>query len=243
MLDLETLGNRPGSVIVSVGAARFGDDSILGTFYEVVDASSCTDIGLRMDTDTVMWWMKQNSHARKALCAPGAPIKTVLARFSAWCMDADAEVWGNGADFDCAVMSEAYAAAGMPRPWKYYNSRCYRTLKSLARDLKPEKEGVRHNALDDAITQAKHAMAILGRMGGAVRNCGAHLNQVCEELGAAPGEVAVDAAIRMKAEVGRLKDALEFTLSCLKHHHITRGGISTLVEKAEAIAEKGKTNL
>ena len=164
MLDLETLGNRPGSVIIAVGAARFGDDKILGTFYENVDAKSCTDIGLRMDTDTVMWWMKQNAGARKALQAAGAPVATVLARFSAWVADADAEVWGNGADFDCAVLGEAYAAAGIPRPWKYYNSRCYRTLKSLARDIKPEKEGTRHNALDDAITQAKHAMQILRKL-------------------------------------------------------------------------------
>jgi hypothetical protein len=39
-----------------------------------------------------------------------------------------------------------------------------------------------------------------------------------------------------KAEAARLREALGFTLGCLKHHHMTKPGISTLVEKAEALA-------
>ena len=33
MLDLETLGNKPGSVIVAIGAVKFGNDEILDRFY------------------------------------------------------------------------------------------------------------------------------------------------------------------------------------------------------------------
>ena len=41
-----------------------------------------------------------------------------------------------------------------------------------------------------------------------------------------------------RAEVARLREALDFTLSCLKHHHMTKPGIVALVKKAEAIAAK-----
>ena len=40
----------------------------------------------------------------------------------------------------------------------------------------------------------------------------------------------------------RAQEALDFTLSCLRHHHMTKPGISALVEKAEAKAKaKGET--
>ena len=46
-----------------------------------------------------------------------------------------------------------------------------------------------------------------------------------------------------RADVARLRDALDFTLSCLKHHHMTKPGIPTLVEKAEAKAKIGQATL
>ena len=45
MLDLETLGNKPGSVIVAIGAVKFGGGEIIDSFYERVDAESCVNLG------------------------------------------------------------------------------------------------------------------------------------------------------------------------------------------------------
>jgi DNA polymerase III epsilon subunit-like protein len=53
MLDLETLGHTPGSVIVSIGAVKFGGGKILDTFYHRIDAQSCVEHGLKMDVSTV----------------------------------------------------------------------------------------------------------------------------------------------------------------------------------------------
>jgi len=49
----------------------------------------------------------------------------------------------------------------MERPWYFWNDRCYRTMKSLYPQIPMERDGVHHNALDDAISQARHLMAIL----------------------------------------------------------------------------------
>ena len=95
MLDLETLGNKPGSVIVAIGAAKFGNGEILDSFYERVDAESCVSLGLRMDVPTVMWWLQQNDAARHEITQPGGKLPEVLMRFSAWVHDLNAEVWGN----------------------------------------------------------------------------------------------------------------------------------------------------
>ena len=160
MLDLETLGHKPGSVIVAIGAVKFGNGEILDSFYERVDAESCVNLGLRIDASTVLWWMKQNEAARKEITRPGGKLPEVLMRFASWVDDMDAEVWGNGAGFDNVLLSDAYDRAHMQRPWKYTNDRCYRTVKNLRRDVPIASLGTHHNALDDAKSQAMHLMTL-----------------------------------------------------------------------------------
>jgi DNA polymerase III epsilon subunit-like protein len=162
MLDLETLGQRPGSVILAIGAVKFADGEITSSFYERVDAESCVALGLRMDVSTVMWWFQQADAARLEVTKPGRPLADVLRDFSAWLGDENVEVWGNGAAFDNVILDDAYDKAGLPRPWKWSNDRCYRTVKQMRRDVPLPRSGTHHNALDDAKSQAMHLMAILG---------------------------------------------------------------------------------
>ena len=49
MLDLETLGNKPGSVIASIGAVKFGDGKIIDKFYRTINMQSCVRIGIALD--------------------------------------------------------------------------------------------------------------------------------------------------------------------------------------------------
>jgi len=158
MLDLETLGNGANSVIIAIGAVKFDADGLGEEFYEVVDAETCVRMGMQMDTSTVMWWMKQSDEARAAFDRVGSNIFGVLARFSAFC--GDSKVWGNGASFDNTILSNAYRKTGVEQPWKFWNDRCYRTMKSLYPQVKIARQGTYHNALDDAKSQASHLIAI-----------------------------------------------------------------------------------
>ncbi|MEI6177669.1 MAG: 3'-5' exonuclease [Verrucomicrobiota bacterium] len=161
MLDIETLGNRPGSAIVWIGAVKFGEGKILDEFYIRINAESCIQIGLQMDTSTVLWWLKQADGPRLEITKPGVDIAVALAEFSKWVADPDACVWGNGAAFDNALLDAAYHAASRRTPWKYSNDRCYRTVKSLHPYIPMERSGEHHHALDDARDQAHHLMDIL----------------------------------------------------------------------------------
>jgi len=160
MLDLETLGTRPGSIILAIGAVKFGNGEISSHFYRRIDPSSSTRHGLTMDADTVMWWLKQDEAARIELTKPGEELPAVLAQFTKWMADEKALIWGNGASFDNAMLAEAFARVGIPQPWKFWNDRCYRTVKATRPDLKPREIGTKHNALDDAASQAEHLMKI-----------------------------------------------------------------------------------
>jgi len=161
MLDLETLGTKPGSVIVAIGAVKFRDGEILSEYYERIDPRSCVDAGLKVDVGTVMWWMRQDNAARLEIAKGGEPLKDVLEAFDNWIVNPEVEVWGNGVGFDNALLSAAYDAVKMDCPWEFYNDRCYRTLKNLYPQVGITRSGTHHNALDDARDQAIHLMKIL----------------------------------------------------------------------------------
>lgn len=180
MLDFETLGRRPGCVVLSLGAVFFSSTAAepLGpTFYSVVSVEDQkTYDELHVDPDTVAWWSKQDEAARAGVAGAYAteapPLAEVLKRFSAYLLaDRDkrsVQLWGNGADFDNAILSTLYAVAGVEQPWEFYNNRCYRTLKGLVKGPKLQRVGTYHNALDDAKSQALHAVQLLRAL-GAVR--------------------------------------------------------------------------
>ena len=171
MLDLETWGTKPGSVITSIGAVVFNDEAITDTFYARVDPRSCTDAGLAIDPSTVLWWLRQSDAAREEFIMPNQHIETALADFSRWCLagrEGDPVLWGNGATFDNALLRAAYGACGIVAPWSPFHDRCYRTAKSYRPDIKMVRTGTHHNALDDARSQAEHLIRIHKAMGVSV---------------------------------------------------------------------------
>ena len=169
MVDLETLGSVPGCAMLSIGAVVFdatqgalGDD-----FYCVVDRASCAEAGLHECGDTLAWWGKQSLDARDVIDQArgplARPLREALEDFNAFVLRQSraARVWGNGADFDNAILSAAFRSVGMKPAWPFWQNRCYRTLKGLHPGIKLDRIGVHHNALDDAKVQARHAMRIL----------------------------------------------------------------------------------
>lgn len=176
MLDLETLDSCPTAVVLSIGAVAFDPYSTaLGDRFYVEltdDIAAQQSRGRTISGGTVKWWMQQDVLATQVFATP--PMEGVervdtfdaldrFGRFVAANGDDEVELWGNGADFDNIVLGSLYDAFGVRKPWSYRRNRCYRTMKNLG--IGPRKaqimhEGVAHNALDDAITQARHLQEI-----------------------------------------------------------------------------------
>lgn len=169
MVDLETLGTGPGCAIVSIGAVAFDARSghIGASFHVLVSPASCRELGLREETGTIEWWAKQSEAARAVLAEAerdGVSMNAALEQFAAFLRShggrPSVRVWGNGADFDNAILADLYRRTGREAPWAFWNSRCFRTLKSIAPGYEPDRKGVHHNAVDDARHQAEWACAI-----------------------------------------------------------------------------------
>lgn len=171
MVDLETLGRRAGCKVLSIGAVVFGPKGLGAEFYMEVQRDHQPN--LHEDQDTVDWWAKQSPEARERLFSNvgKVPLKHALEAFNDWLeklTDRDAKgnlnacVWGNGADFDNAILNVAYAEVCVEAPaWPFWNNRCYRTLKGMKPSVKLVRTGVYHNALDDAKSQAEHAVRLM----------------------------------------------------------------------------------
>jgi hypothetical protein len=174
MLDLETLGTRPGCAILSIGAVRFDPSlphGIADAFHVVVNTASCTQrYGLTVDQGTLDWWACQSDEARALLAEAKASrvgLAAGLGDFTAYVQrqgsERDIRLWGNGADFDPVILRACYEACGIKWPWRY-GARCFRTLRELAGLPKKQAALIKHDALADATAQAKEAVEIMRRM-------------------------------------------------------------------------------
>lgn len=170
MVDLETLGQSAGCIILSIGAVEFGPKGLGKEYYAVVSTADCKKAGLFTDPGTVEWWDKQSKEAQavRGLAADkktSVPLKAALDGFNLFLQTCgnqrNIKIWGNGGDFDNAIMAAAYRAAGRELGWQFWNNRCFRTIKSMKpKSIEPVRQGTYHNALDDAKHQARWAIEL-----------------------------------------------------------------------------------
>jgi exodeoxyribonuclease VIII len=119
------------------------------------------DIGLEVTGSMVEWWLQQSEEARKALLDNPVLVQRALRELSEFIGTFEIKgVWGNGATFDNVILDNAYKAAQMNKPWKYYQDRCFRTTKAENQQILMEGIGVAHNALDDAKYQALYLIKL-----------------------------------------------------------------------------------
>ncbi len=168
MLDLETMDKTPTAAIVAIGAVAFDfDTGTLGRrFYQRVDIESSQQCGGTIGADTVKWWLRQSAEARSEIATDDAVhIRQALGGLGCFILrnspHPDAFIWAKGTDFDIPIITSAMDRIGLVPTWKFWNVRDVRTLEHAARDAGMDLraavpfEGERHNALHDAIHQAK----------------------------------------------------------------------------------------
>lgn len=165
MLDLETLGTSPGSVILSIGAARFDLGGVNDTFYEAIDLEDAAKAGLTIDLGTLRWWMQQGKEARKAAFSGEERLDMALTKFQRWLKpNEDLELWAKSPSFDCVLLEAAYRVCGWETPWHYGQQRDMRTLTAIVSPRQDYDKGTAHNALDDAILQAEQVANCLTQL-------------------------------------------------------------------------------
>lgn len=176
MLDLETMGNKSNSALISIGAVEFDINTgeIGSEFYKRIDLQSCLDCGLKINASTVYWWLTQNRQAQEEVAKGGDDLALVLNEFRVWLSRSikGVKLWGNGARFDIGLLEDAYVACGYKEmPWGFREERDLRTLTAFAPEIKMKTvqewkltQMVEHHPIDDCKMQIAYASEIWNQL-------------------------------------------------------------------------------
>lgn len=168
MIDIETLGTKPGSVITQIAAVQFDlKTGKLGeTFNEKISIQSCLNIGLQVDEGSLEFWSEQPQGNFNNLFKNTRNISEVLYLFRVFVNSlkpSDLEVWGNSNRFDLGILENAYNKINQDKPWNFRNERDVRTLVSFnpsikEKHIKSANNYNKHDALDDCMFQIDYVV-------------------------------------------------------------------------------------
>lgn len=159
MIDIETFGTAPGSLIKSIGAVVFNASHIVAEWERNISIGSALKAGLTVEEGTLRFWLLNTTdEARRSLFDGEVSLTEALTLLRLLLEDTQCKwVWSHGAAFDLPLLDMAYRATGSSVPWNFHNARDTRTLFSLA-PLGFAKNITNHNphkAVDDALYQVK----------------------------------------------------------------------------------------
>ena len=162
MIDLETLGVEPDSVIITLGAIKFdpySDSEPHSGLYMRCDIEEQSEkYGRSIDDNTLAWWTKQDQKIQDEAFGDHEDrvnMDTLTKAINKFCVGVD-QLWCQGPLFDYAILQNLYKNIGKPCPWNFWQIRDSRTLFSLLpEDPRKAIRQEAHNALADCYFQAK----------------------------------------------------------------------------------------
>lgn len=171
MVDIETLGVNPGCSIISIAAVIFNPltGEVTHEFSRNVSLQSNELAGLKIEADTLEWWLTQKAEVLKENLSGSESIYPVLGQFMKWLQDKNVtHMWSNSPRFDLVILQEAFLKVlSIKAPWRYNKELDVRTFRWLDPKLYQEMvdtSNTQHNPLVDCHIQVKFVSAILNKI-------------------------------------------------------------------------------
>lgn len=160
MIDIETIGRKPGYVILSIAAVEFDikTGTIIKSMCENFNLAQSLEAGFKIDSSTLKWWAKQDPEIfKQALTSGKNSNKDVLEYVTSFIKDGSScFVWANSPTFDLSLLEAYYNHYKLKTPWNYTNEMDVRTISNLyphiRTALKKESKAL-HDPLEDCRIQ------------------------------------------------------------------------------------------
>lgn len=170
MIDTETLGRTPGSVVRSVAAVEFDPRTGETGRQKVwkIDLTDSIRYGFKVEASTLKWWMMQSDEARREF-VEGAetPLEDFLEDFMQFIAATDEgndfTLWCLQLDFDVAMLRSMYSWYNLNvyrcdeelLPWNFRKVRDVRPYMDAldSAGILPPKVADRHTPLADCLAQ------------------------------------------------------------------------------------------
>lgn len=191
MVDVETMGTKPGCAILSIGAVRFDpyqdpEKAVQSMhlqgkshFYMAINSMDSSARGFSSDPDTMRWWKKQSIWPQLSMAIMNSDVTVPQAAKSfAQFLEKShggggVKLWANSPSFDIAILRAMFKAVDQELPVDYRQEMDYRTVMELVyphRASRPERPHAlsalpAHHALGDAAAQAHHLITAGQKLG------------------------------------------------------------------------------
>lgn len=169
MIDIETMGTRPGCAVTAVGILWFdplSDEPVRGAEFAVDDPTGAED------PSTVEWWAQPERAEAKAYleALEVVPAHRVTARIVSYMaskplVGSRTEWWAKSPNFDMSILESLAERTNTRVPWKFWELRDVRTAYGMVgadfpwRNFTPDAP--LHSPLADCQLQAKDVSQIL----------------------------------------------------------------------------------
>lgn len=177
MIDTETLGRTPGSVVRSVAAVEFDPQTGETGRQKVwkIDLTDSIRYGFKVEASTLKWWMMQSDEARREF-VEGAetPLEDFFEEFMDFLAATDEgndfTLWCLQLDFDVAMLRSMYSWYNLNvyrcdeevLPWNFRKVRDVRPYMDALDNagLLPPKVADRHTPLADCLAQINYVYLV-----------------------------------------------------------------------------------
>jgi len=154
MIDIETLGTQPGSVIIQIGAKRFDPRTgyvFVRDFEMGIDPNYPPSLNAIIDAETLKWWLQQDPKVLAKVMSGTHNIVNGMRGLSEYCSGCT-HFWAKSPDFDMGLLGYFYGKYYTSTPWTYKNRMDVRTVLEMA-DVTQPPAVTPHDAVSDCEAQ------------------------------------------------------------------------------------------
>lgn len=163
-IDLETLGINSKAPIVQVGMSFFTRKGIFLNTQLTVNFEDAIKYG-EADGSTIAWWLKQPKVAQDTLFQDPRSAVEVCEIIQKLVAAQEPDFFWAHATFDFPILKSLFKKLDIEFNLDHRKMMDLRTLELASGDYQwTEREGIHHNALDDAVHQAKNIINMLNKI-------------------------------------------------------------------------------
>ena len=170
MIDLETLGTKQDTVILTIGGVKFNPNAISehhSELYYRFEVDEQLSKGRTTDKSTLEWWQKQDPAVMEEALGDHdrQPVQNILSELNKWCVGVDT-IWCQGPVFDIGILENIYRQYEMHIPWPFWKIKDSRTLFGIMpKDPRKQIKFDAHNALEDCKVQSLCVQQTIQQLG------------------------------------------------------------------------------
>lgn len=173
MLDLETLGTKPGCPVIQMAVVHVPEmdiDEPIPEGFEAYYTNINPTAGRYANTepDTVGFWINELQKGHNPFShVDTVPERQVHEALVDWLVDHKADVWmARGITFDFPILAAMFEHHDQPVPWGFWELNCTRSYKTIARMLGLDwpDPNMKHNALGDAMNESINVLRLFRRL-------------------------------------------------------------------------------